>query len=94
VRLWKKNFAWVKQTQRPRFARLFAVIKCDFQRPREAEIEFPICAKTSILSGFLMGLLIRAVAHGDVAHQRPAQCRSVARSEQSKVHSGVAYTVC
>jgi hypothetical protein len=93
VPLWKKILAWVKQTQRPRFAVLFALIKRDFHRSRETEIEFPICAKTSILSGFLMCRKNRAGARCCHARQRFAQCRSAARAEQSKVHSGVAYTV-
>jgi hypothetical protein len=62
VRLWKKILTWVKQTQRARFVMIFAAIKCRFHRPRETEIEFPICAKTSILSGFLMCRKICAVA--------------------------------
>jgi hypothetical protein len=73
VRLWKKILAWVKQTQRPRFAMLFAAIKCDFQRPRETEIEFPICEKTSILSGFSIGQKIRAFARCGRARQRLLQ---------------------
>jgi hypothetical protein len=73
VHLWKNFFTWVKQTQRPWFARLFALTKRNFYRSRETEIAFAICAKTSILSGFLMCLSIRAAARGDVARRRFAQ---------------------
>jgi hypothetical protein len=73
VHLWKNFLPWVKQTQRPCFAMSFVLIKRDFHRSRESGIEFPICAKTPILSGFLMCLSIRAVARGDVARRRSAQ---------------------
>jgi hypothetical protein len=48
VHLWKKFLAWVKPTQRPRFAMLLRFAKRNLRRRRETGIEFPICAKTSI----------------------------------------------
>jgi len=47
--LWKKNFTWVKPTQRHHFAMLFAFAKCNFHRARETGIDFVICTRTSIL---------------------------------------------
>jgi len=47
--LWKKNFTWVKPTQRHHFAMLFAFTKCNFHRARETGIDFVICTRTSIL---------------------------------------------
>jgi len=46
--LWKKNFTWVKPTQRLQSALLSVVIKCNLDRAREAEIDFVACARTSI----------------------------------------------
>jgi hypothetical protein len=93
ARLWKNFLTWVKPTQCRRFTILFAFNKRSFRCAGETEIEFPICAKTSIPSVFPLRRKIRALALAHLAHRRFAPCRSAALSEQSKTDSGVAYTV-
>jgi hypothetical protein len=48
VLLWKKILTWVKPTQRLQFALLSVLAKCNLDRARETEIDFGVCARTSI----------------------------------------------
>jgi hypothetical protein len=46
--LWKKNFTWVKPTQRHHFALFFTLTECNFFSAREIKIDFVVCPRTSI----------------------------------------------